>query len=525
MSVPNPIPAISLPPFETLPDDPAALKAITLMCYQVIEKLGGRVDELQQQVEQLVRRMFGRSSEKWDPNQILMDDVLIAALDQKQPEAPVVAPAAVTVEAHTRKITPHGRSIFPETLRREEIVVPVPTPERLCPVTGRERPVIGYEITQKLEFVRPELFVKVYKREKLGSVANAEETGVITAPAPEGPVPKGRLDNGLLAHLVVSKFGDHLPLYRLETIFERDGVTLSRRTMCDNLLAASEPLRSLADRIRAKILAHGIVHHDDTPVDMVTEGEKHRANIREARLWVATVPARDGPWTHFNFSISREGRHVAEYFKDYRGELMSDDFAGYSRLNKEWVNRLACWVHARRKFFEAKDVHPIESAELLERVRILYKLEGSIDPAAEHDAERFQMRQTQALPELDKIKTVLDRWAVSALPKSPLGKAVYYSLHNWERLIRYADDPRLPIDNNAAEQAIRPVAIGRKNWLFMGSERGGHAAAVYMTLMATCKRAGVNPFDYLRDIFGRIMSHSTHQLDELLPGNWKPRSV
>jgi len=181
-------------------------------------------------------------------------------------------------------------------------------------------------------------------------------------------------------------------------------------------------------------------------------------------------------------------------------------------------------AHARRKFFEAKDVHPVECAEYLERVRALYQLEGSVDPGLEHDAERLTMRQEKAVPLLNSMKARLDEWAKTALPKSPLGKAVYYNLSNWSRLIRYTQDPRCPIDNNAAEQAIRPVAVGRRNWLFVGSERGGHAAAIYMTLTATCKRAGVNPFNYFRDLFGRILSHSTHRLDELLPGNWKPRS-
>ena len=525
MSVPKVSQPISLPPVETLPDDPVALKAVLLTCYQLIEKLDGRVGDLQAYVAELTRKMFGRSSEKWDPNQILMDDVLIAALEQKQSESPIVTAPPVKVDAHMRKVTPHGRTLFPETIKHEEVVIPVPEEQRRCPITGLERPFIGYEETKKLEYVPAELIVKVYKREKLGSLPKAEEAGVVTAPPPEGPVPKGMLDNGLLAHLVVSKFVDHLPLYRQEKIFQRQDVALSRRTMCDNLLAASEPLAGLAERIRLKVLANGVVLHDDTPVDLLTEGEASGRHVREARLWVGTVPTRDGPWTHFGFSTSREGKNVADYFKDYTGSPMSDDFAGYGRLDEARVIRLACTTHARRKFFDAKDIHPVECGEYLDRVRLLYQLEGSIDSECKYDAERLAMRQEKAVPILEAIKGRLDEWAITALPKSPLGKAVHYSLSNWERLVRYTQDPRLPIDNNAAEQAIRPVAIGRRNWLFVGSERGGHAAAIYMTLTATCKRAGVNPFDYFRDVFGRIMSHSTHRLDELLPGNWKPRSA
>ena len=160
---------------------------------------------------------------------------------------------------------------------------------------------------------------------------------------------------------------------------------------------------------------------------------------------------------------------------------------------------------------------------MLERIRILYQLERSVDPGVEHDAQRLTMRQDMAAPQLATMETRLKTWALQVPPKSPLGKAISYALKNWSCLARYVEDPSYPLDNNMAEQMIRPLAVGRKNWLFMGSEKGGHAAAVYMTLMATCKRAKVNPWDYLKDVFGRIMSHPVSQLDDLLPGNWKPR--
>jgi transposase len=514
---------VSLPRIEELPDDPAVLRGMVEQLVKLLTAANGTIETLQQQVEQMVRRLYGRSSEKWDPNQALMDEVLAAVLEQRAalPKA-TDASIPVKIEAHTRHVTPHGRSIFPETLKHEEIVIPVPEAERMCPITGQERPVIGYEISKKLDYRQPELVVKVYKREKRGSVANAEETGVVTAPAPECPVPKSVMDNGLIAHVVVSKFEDHLPLYRQEKIFKRQGVALSRRTMCDTLLAAAEPLSLLADRIKAKVLANELVHHDDTPVDMLTEGMSHTNGIKEARLWVATVPGRDGPWTHFQFSTSREGRHIEDFFREYHGAVMSDDFIGYDRMDKEHVLRLLCWAHVRRKFFEAQGSNPLEAAEMLERIRLLYKLEHSVEVGPEHDERRLEVRRAQARPQLDAMIERMKAWSVKAPPKTPLGKALSYALTNWPCLIRYVDDPRLPLDNNPAEQAIRPVAVGRKNWLFMGSERGGRAAAVYMTLLATCRRAKVNPFDYLQDILRRIMSHSTRNLDELLPGNWTP---
>ena len=457
-----PTTAIPLPRIEELPDDPVVLRGVVEQLVKLLTAANGKIEDLQHQVEQMVRRLYGRSSEKWDPNQALMDGVLADVLEQRaaRPAVPVAA-TAVKVEAHTRKVTPHGRSVFPETLKHEEIVIPVPEAERMCPVTGQERPVIGYEISKKLDYRQAELVVKVYKREKRGSVAQAEEVGVVTAPVPECPVPKSVMDIGLIAHVVVSKFEDHLPLYRQEKIFKRQGVTLSRRTMCDTLLAAAEPLSLLADRVKSKVLANGMAHHDDTPVDLLTEGMNYIQGIKEARLWVATVPLRDGPWTHFNFSASREGRHIEDFFKDYRGWLMSDDFIGYDRVNEEHVRRLLCWVHTRRKFFEAQGSNPLEAAEMLERIRLLYQLEHSVESGVEHDAQRLKMRQEMAVPQLEALRERLQGFSVRTPPKTPLGKAISYAVSNWPYLIRYVEDPRLPLDNNPAEQAIRPVALGR----------------------------------------------------------------
>ena len=511
------MPEIQLPSATDLPDDPALLRPIIVQLLSLIEKRGQTIEQLQQQLAALTRRLYGRSSERFDPNQVLMDEVMITALEQRG-AAP--APVVQVVEKHTRKVTPHGRTIFPETLRHEEVIIPVPENERVCPITGQERPVIGYEECKKLEYRAPEVWVRVYKREKRGSLPKAEEVGVVTAPPPEGPIAKGSLDNGLLAHLVVSKFVDHLPLYRQEKIFKRLGVTLNRRTLCDSLLQAAVPLQGLAELVRQRILANRVVHHDDTPVDL--QGEEGGRGIREARYWASTVPVRAGPWVHFTFTLTREGKHVTEFFDGYQGAVMSDDFSGYGMLDPSRVVRLCCWAHARRKFFEAQSASPLEATEMLERIKGLYTLEGSVPADPQHDGERLRLRQEQAVPLLEGIHERLSAWALTALPKSPLGKAVAYTVSNWKMLTAYVEDPVRPIDNNPAEQVIRPVALGRKNWLFVGSERGGQAAATYMTLLASCQRTGLNPYDYFRDLFARIMAHPAHRLDQLLPDIWKP---
>ena len=512
----------ALPRLTDLPDDPVILRGVLMQVMEMLGTANGKITELQQKIEQMVRQLYGRKSEKWDPNQAIMDELLATVLEHRAVSAKEEAPVAeVKIDAHTRKVHRHGRTVFPETLKHEEIVIPVPEAERICPVTGQERPVIGYDISKKLDYRQPELVVKVYKREKRGSVANAEEAGVVTAPVLDSVVPKSVMGDGLLAHVAVSKFVDHLPLARQEQIFSRQGVALSRQTMCDNLMAASGPLSMLVERIKAKIMASEVIHHDDTPVDMQLDRVAHPKGIKEARLWVATVPARSGPWTCYTFSDGRHARNIEEFFKDYRGSVMSDDYAGYGWL-PEYIQQLRCMTHTRRKFFDAQSSHPLEAAEMLERIRILYQLERSIDPGVEYDAQRLLMRQEMAVPQLVAMEARLKAWALQVPPKSPLGKAITYAVGNWACLTRYVEDPRYPLDNNQAEQMIRPLAVGRKNWLFMGSEKGGHAAAVYMTLMATCKRAKVNPWDYLKDVFGRIMSHPVTQLDDLLPGIWKP---
>jgi len=510
-----------LPRVEELPDDPVLLRGMLEQVLKLFGKAQVRIEQLEKQLDQMLRRMYGRRSEKWNPDQQLMDELLAAVLDQGK-TAEETPSQTVKVETHTRKVTPHGRSVFPDTIKHEEVIIPVPEKERICPVTGRERPVIGYEISKKLDYRQPELVVKVYKREKRGSVAGAEEVGVVTAPPANGPVAKGILDNGLLAHLVVSKYVDHLPLYRLENIFERSGVELSRRTMSDNLLETAEPLSRLVECLKKKVLANGVVHHDDTPVDLLLEGQGSGRNVKQARLWAMTVPPKEGPWTVFEFSVSREARHVEDIFKGYHGRIVCDAYAGYLRLESDEIQLCGCWAHTRRYFFDALKSSPKEASETLERIGKLYQIEKGVGLQSDQDEERRHVRQREAIPQLKAFQARLEEWNPRTPPKSPLGQAIGYALSNWERLLRYTQDGRLPIDNNPAEQMIRPIALGRKNWLFMGSERGGHAAAVYMSLVATCKRARVNPWEYFRDVFARIMDHSTHKLEELLPGIWKP---
>jgi transposase len=520
---------IELPKIENLPDDPKVLRGIVEQLLEIIAGLKSKLSLTEHQLALMVRRLYGRKSERWDPNQLLMDEMLITALEQRKPlEQTKESDASVVVKVpeHERRCTPHGRGIFPDTLPHEEVIVQVPESERMCPITGEERPVIGYEESKRLHLVPAKLVVKVIKREKRGSVPGAEENGVVTAPVPTVLVPKSVLTNETLVEIVSNKFMYHLPLYRTEQMFGQLGATVSRSTLCDNLLAGAEPLNPLCERIHDKIIANGVVNHDDSPVDVMLPGEDGKRHIHEGRMWAGTVPPVDGPWVEFKFATNRKGVNIEEYFEDLvSGKVCCDALKGYDRIESEVIWLCGCWMHTRRGFFEGRFVDTAECAEALDRIREIYKIEGSVGPEREHDAERLRVRQELILPILNKFEERLLLWREKALPKSPLGKAVGYALNNWKRLKRFLDDPRIPLDNGAIEREIRRLAIGRNNWLFLGSEAGGKAAATYLTLIATAKRAGLDVKKYLLDIFNRILDHSTARLDELLPGKWEPLTI
>lgn len=515
-------PDTSIPDLDALPDDSASLRDLVVRLAGLLAKERALSAHYKQRVVELLRRLYGRKSETWDPQQALLTGILADALSQPVAPAPETAP--VTVPAHQRKHTPHGRTKdFPDTIRRQEHLIAVPESERLCPLTGKPRPVIGYDIAQKIDYIPAELVINVYKREKLGSVPGAEETGVMTAPAVASVVPRSLLDTGFIAQVIVSKFCDHLPLYRQEQQFKRLGYSISRKTLCDTLMATSVPLTMLTDCVEAHVLSSGTAHHDDTPLDVMLTGKEKGQNIKEARLWVATVPPRDGPWVHFTFAMNRKADTPRQFFETYEGNIVCDAYAGYDGLETPTRHLCGCWVHVRRKFFDAWKIgHHPEANSAMEIIRSLYAIEDQVPPEAVHDPQRLIMRQQQSAPLVERLGAQLQEWQPRVLPAGKLGNAIGYAMNNWTRLRRFLQDPALPLDNNAVEQMIRPVALGRNNWLFLGSEAGGRAAATYMTLIATCKRAGVNPYHYFKDILGRLMDHSSHRLDELLPGKWQP---
>ena len=328
----------------TLPANPAALRRLVMEQQAVIESLRREKDEvarlLTEQIEKfksqvawLTKQLFGRKSEKIDPNQAWFDALTINAVEGNPPAAP--APALEqTVAAHTRKVTPHGRGELPANLPREYVVVDVSEDEKTLP-DGTQRPVIGHEDAERVAYTPGRIYVKVTRRPKYGSPVGAEENGVVIAPVPETLIPKCLADESLLAHLVVSKFADHLPLNRMESVLSRSGIELTRQTMCDWTVGCGLATQPLVDAIIAELFANGLVHNDDTPVDMQDhKSDKPRGQrTRETRLWVSTVSPREGPWTVFDFTTGRSADGPLRFFKNFKGRIVCDAYTVYDSLD------------------------------------------------------------------------------------------------------------------------------------------------------------------------------------------------
>jgi transposase len=347
---------------------------------------------------------------------------------------------------------------------------------------------------------------------------------VIAAPKPAQPLAKGLAGPGLLAHLIVSKFVDHLPLYRLERIYERQGVFLPRSTLCDWLGGCGALLRPLYDRLVAVVLQSRALHTDDTPVKM-QELPSHL--LSTARLWVYLGDAAH-PYNVFDFTVNRKRDGPQQFLAHYQGYLHADAFSGYDGLYLPdpgpagaRILEVACNAHARRKFYEARSSAALESHQALAYYRQLYELERRAQELDFSDGQRLQMRQDLAVPILETFHAWLQTQRAQALPKSPLGEAVGYALHNWRALIRYTEAGLLSIDNNVAEREMKRIAIGRKNWLFVGSPQGGRTAAVLFSFTSTCQRLGVEPWAYLQDVLTRLPTTPPEQLGALLPDRWQ----
>lgn len=505
-----------------LPDDVHTLKQMVHHLLSDMRAKDREILNLKSQLEALKRRIFGRRSEKIDPNQLALFEDLTRRLAEAESQATEPAGEPVASSAGEPRKNGHrngrGRRPLPADLPRERIEVPVAEEDRTCPSCHEPMTRFGEEITEELDYVPASFVVRQYARPKYACKTCQE--GVVIADLPPRPIPKGLAGPGLLAQVLTSKFADHLPLHRQQGIFRRHGVQIGDSTMCDWVRDMADLLSPIVVTLKEQVLASYLVQTDDTPVLVLD-----RAGRPSARgyLWVYIG---DQKGAVFDFTETRSRAGPLAFLGGYAGYVQADAYGGYDVLFRPLPDgtdsprrEVGCWAHARRKFYDARLDDRSRCTEMLALIGKLYDVERE---AKDVDADvRRAMRQERSVPILEAIETKLQTWSIELLPKSTVGQAVAYARGQWKALLRYVQDGRLPIDNNLSERMLRMAAVGRKNWLFFGSEAGGHRAAVIYSLVASCKLCGIDPFAYLRDAITRCCDPRLDAFADLTPAAWK----
>jgi transposase len=566
-----------------LPDDPVVLKRMLAELLDALRQERHDKEALQHRLDQLLRRLYGPRAEHSDPDQPLLFATPAAesSLAVATPTEPV---PTMDADAAATKRRGHGRQRLPEHLVREPRVYELSEAERRCPCCGEVREALGQQTCEQLEYVPASLRVIEHvkttyacprcerTRRAAAGAADASDTqlstvetaatpasevttataappapraltpteslavlnaasGVtksstfITAPRPLTGVPRCLAAPGLLAYVIISKFVEHLPLYRLERQFTRQGVPVSRQTMCDWLARSADLLTPLCQLMIQHVLQSRLIQTDDTPVPVQDDT---RDRTRTGRVWLYHGDV-EHDYLVYQYSPTREQHWPQTFLQGYTGFVQADAYAGYDALFATGrMREVACWAHARRKFFEAQQTDPERALYVLGVIRQLYAVEKRARqekerlglPWADYWALRLRQRQEQCVSILTTLCHWLKEQQRQVLPKSPIGEAITYALNQWDALVRYTTEGFLEIDNNAVERALRPIAVGRKNYLFFGSDVGGQTAAVLYTFTQTCQHLGVEPWRYLRDALERLPMHPVERLEEWLPDRW-----
>ncbi|RRW36315.1 IS66 family transposase [Ectopseudomonas oleovorans] len=519
---------ISMP--EPLPDDPLLLKQLLLSLHEEVSAKDkemrakdGQIEHLREQNALLIQRLFGRKSEQTvDPDSPQLEFFNEAeSLTETAPEASAEEVEEEVVAPTKRR---GKRKPLPAELPRVEVIHELPEHELTC-ACGACKQIIGEETSEQLDIIPMQ--VRVIKHIRKTYACKACEAAPVTADKPAQLIEKSLASPSVLAMLLSTKYVDSIPLYRFEKMLNRHGIDIPRQTLARWVIQCGEHLQPLLNLMRDKLLDYPVLHCDETRVQVLKEPGRDPSS--QSWMWVQTGGPPDRPVIHFDYSTSRAQEIPLRLLAGYRGYLMTDDYAGYNAVAAQaGVERLACWAHARRKFIEAQKVQPkgkTGRADMaLNLINKLYGIERDLKEASTE--QRHQGRQQHSLPILAQLHSWLEKTQPQVTAQNALGKAVNYLASNWSRLVRYVEAGNLPIDNNRAENAIRPFVIGRKNWLFSDTPKGATASAQLYSLIETAKANGQEPYAYLRHILERLPQvNSLEGYEALLPWNCSPAST
>jgi transposase len=473
-----------------------------------------KIDQLTHEMAVLKRHRFGRSSEQVDSTQAsLLEEAFdedLAAIEQELKN--FTPPKADTEPPKKPK-----RAALPAELARVEVRH---EPDSTTCQCGCQLKRIGEDVSEKLDYTPGVFTVERHVRGKWVCVSCETLT---QAPVPPQVIDKGIPTAGLLAQVLVAKYADHLPLYRQEAIYARAGAPIPRSTLAQWVGSCGVQLQPLVDALRQEVLEHSVIHADETPVQMLKPASQRDGKTHRAYLW-AYSPGRHEQMKAvvYDFCESRAGKHAAIFLERWSGTLLVDDYAGYKQLMGQKVQEAGCWAHARRKFFELHVANKSQIAEqALAFIGQLYEIERMVAGASEQE----RIRQTQSRPVMEKLQRWLQEHRAKVPEGSATAKAIDYSLRRWQALSGFIDNAQVPIDNNWIENQMRPVALGRKNWLFAGSLRAGQRAAAVMSLIQSAKLNGHDPHAYLKDVMEKLPSWPNSRIEELLPHRWKAARV
>ena len=532
---------------DQLPDDPAILKRMIAERDAALAERDRHIEAMEArhraEMDAVLRRFYGPRSEAFNPTQLLLFGVTVA------PDAPVdpASGEAAAAEAESgQKLTSrrinrhkHGRRKLPDHLPRRQIVHDLTDEEKRCPCCGAARACIGSETSEQLEYVPAKFEVLQHVRHKYACKRCGDgkcqacdgRAHIDLATKGAQPIEKGLPGPSLVAYVVVSKLGDHLPLYRLETIFDRSGIDIARSTMCSWMLAAGKLVKPLTDLMAGRVRQGKVIHTDETRVPVQDGSTPGRC--KSGRIWTYVGDGAN-PFVVYDYTPDRTRAGPAAWLGTFGGHLQADAYGGYDGIYATGVTEVACWAHARRKFFDAKETDGRRAAEMLAMVARLYAVEDEAkakvadllkrEPDAladERHGVTRALRQEASVPVLAEVKAWLDREKDLVLPRSPMAQAIGYALNQWDALNRYVGHGFLNIDNNAAERALKRVAIGRKNWLFAGNDAAGASHARLWTLIASAERHGLDPQRYLRSVLAKVAATPVSELGQFLPDTWK----